>query len=442
MSTKELSRLEVMQKLEDKRMSQKEAAEVLRVSVRHVKRLLKAYRRSGAKGLISKQRGQPSNDRLPEETRQKALELLTRKYTGFRPTLAHEKLVELDSLKVSDESVRQLMIVEGLWQAKKARKVVVHPMRERRACFGELIQMDGSPHDWFEGRAPACTLLVFMVALSATIIDDASGRLTQLLFVESESFFSYCRAAEGYFTRYGKPAAFYRVGLRQRQTWYLPGQPALHRYFGRPDAVRTGDAGTGYPDHLCQHASGQRPRRAGHPDPPGPLAQGTALARHLYPGANSMPLCQALNLGAGEHSGNSFGEKILAAFSFRGTLPALPCLLLDMIGYDAHRPLSRPAGQRKPARPSHPGCAVVRLLPCRRPLVAGRGGAGCAIRPTLAGAHRPRQRRDPEGGFAALWLRGSARQRARLRRRGGSLSPRPPWRVCARNAAVLPRRSS
>ena len=190
-----------MQRLADKRMSQKEAAGVLRVSVRQVKRLLRAYRRSGTKGLVSKRRGRPSNNRLSEETKRKALELLTSKYKGFRPTLAHEKLVELDGLKISDESVRQLMIVEGLWKAKKARKAVVHQMRERRACFGELVQIDGSPHDWFEGRAPDCTLLVF--------IDDATGCLGQLLFVESESFFSYCQAAAGYFTRYGKPVAFY-----------------------------------------------------------------------------------------------------------------------------------------------------------------------------------------------------------------------------------------
>ena len=81
------------------------------------------------------------------------------------------------------------------------KKVTVHQLRERRACFGELIQIDGSPHDWFEGRAEACVLLVF--------IDDATGKLVQLLFVTSESFFSYCQAAEGYFKQYGKPVAFY-----------------------------------------------------------------------------------------------------------------------------------------------------------------------------------------------------------------------------------------
>jgi transposase len=161
MSTKELERLEIMQKLRDKRMSQKQAASRLGLSVRQVKRLWKAYRCWGAQGLVSKRHGRPSNNRLAEETCRKALELLRSKYQGFGPTLACEKLVELEGLKILHESVRRLMIVEGLWKAKKARKAVVHQMRERRACFGELVQIDGSPHDWFEGRAPACSLLVF-----------------------------------------------------------------------------------------------------------------------------------------------------------------------------------------------------------------------------------------------------------------------------------------
>jgi hypothetical protein len=133
--------------------------------------------------------------------KKQALNLLKTKYKGFGPTLAHEKLVEREKLKLSDESVRQLMIAEHLWKPRKAKKVVTHQLRERRACFGELIQIDGSPHDWFEGRAEACVLLVF--------IDDATGKLLQLRFVDSESFFSYCQAAEGYFKHYGKPVAFY-----------------------------------------------------------------------------------------------------------------------------------------------------------------------------------------------------------------------------------------
>jgi transposase len=201
MSQRELSRLDVMKQLEAKRLKQKEAAQMLGLGVRQVKRLLRAYRGSGAVGVVSKHRGHASNHQLDEKVVQKALKLLHSKYRGFGPTLAHEKLVELDGLKISDESVRQLMIGEDLWKPKKARKVVTHPMRERRAGFGELVQIDGSPHDWFEGRAPSCSLLVF--------IDDATGRLGYLQLVESESFFSYAQAAADYFRLHGKPVAFY-----------------------------------------------------------------------------------------------------------------------------------------------------------------------------------------------------------------------------------------
>jgi hypothetical protein len=201
MSAKELNRLEVMQRLSKKQMSQQEAGRILELSTRQIKRLLRAYRAKGAAGLVSKHRGRKGNNRLSEEVKKRALDLLKTKYKGFGPTLAHEKLVEREKLKLSDESVRKLMITEKLWKPRKAKQVVIHQLRERRACFGELIQIDGSPHDWFEGRAPACVLLVF--------IDDATGKLVQLLFVEQESFFSYCQAAEGYFKQHGKPVAFY-----------------------------------------------------------------------------------------------------------------------------------------------------------------------------------------------------------------------------------------
>jgi transposase len=133
MSTKELSRLEVMQRLSEKRLSQKEAGVILHLSTRQIKRLLKAYRRQGAVGLISKHRGRKGNHRLAEEVKKRALNLLKTKYKGFGPTLAHEKLVEKDKLKLSDESVRKLMIEEDLWKPRKAKKVVVHQLRERRA---------------------------------------------------------------------------------------------------------------------------------------------------------------------------------------------------------------------------------------------------------------------------------------------------------------------
>lgn len=186
MSQKEISRLEVMQKLDEKRLSQKEAGRILDLGVRQIKRVLKAYRQNGAAGLISKRRGSPGNNRLPAEVKKQALDLLKSKYQGFGPTLAHEKLTETENVKVSVESVRQWMIMERLWKPRKVKRAVAHPLRERRVCFGELVQIDGSPHDWFEGRAPECVLLVF--------IDDATGKIVQLRFVENESFFSYCAA--------------------------------------------------------------------------------------------------------------------------------------------------------------------------------------------------------------------------------------------------------
>ena len=201
MSSKEISRLEVMQKLAEKRLLQKEAGVILSLSTRQVKRLLNQYRQQGAAGLVSKQRGRKSNHHLTVAVQKKVLDLLKSKYQGFGPTLAHEKLVEKDKLKISDESVRKIMIAEGLWKSRKLKKIVTHQLRERRACLGELVQIDGSPHDWFEGRAEICSLLVF--------IDDATGKLLQLEFADSESFFSYSQAAECYFRRYGKPTAFY-----------------------------------------------------------------------------------------------------------------------------------------------------------------------------------------------------------------------------------------
>lgn len=201
MSKKELSRLEIMQRLEHRKLKQKEAAHILGISVRQVKRLYRAYREKGAEGLVSQKRGRSGNHQLGSEKKKQVIEMLYRRYRDFGPTLASEKLNEVHGLRISRESVRQIMIAEGLWKPKRAKRPVVHQMRERRACFGELVQIDGSPHHWFEERGPACNLLVF--------IDDATGRLGELHFTEQESFYSYGEAARRYFARHGKPVAFY-----------------------------------------------------------------------------------------------------------------------------------------------------------------------------------------------------------------------------------------
>jgi hypothetical protein len=121
---------------------------------------------------VSGHRGRRSNNRLPAEVRDRIADLLRDKYPDFGPTLAAEKLMELDGLTVSRESVRRLQIALKLWKPKRRRARRVFQPRERRPRFGELIQIDGSPHDWFEGRWPRCTLIVF--------IDDATGRPDRL----------------------------------------------------------------------------------------------------------------------------------------------------------------------------------------------------------------------------------------------------------------------
>lgn len=201
MSKKEVTRLEVMQRIEAKRLKQKKAAEMLRVSERHIRRLLRAYRQLGTEGLVSKRRGKPSNNQLKRALKQQAIDLIYSQYPDFGPTLAHEKLTEKHGLDLSRETVRKLMIKEGLWKPKKVKKLVVHQMRERRACLGELVQIDGSPHAWFEERGEKCNLLVF--------IDDATGRLMELYFTPGETTFSYFAATEQYISRYGIPVAFY-----------------------------------------------------------------------------------------------------------------------------------------------------------------------------------------------------------------------------------------
>ena len=200
MSTKELSRLEVMQRLKDKRLIQKEAAKLLGLSIRQIKRLWQKYQKQDAKGLISKRRGKPSNNRIEAGVSQKALDLIKKKYADFGPTLAHEKLMEIHKVQLSRESVRKLMIAEGLWKPRRAKKSAVHQMRERRACLASWSRSMGQIMRGSKNAESVCTLLVF--------IDDATGKLLELLFVPDETFFAYCEASRHYFERYGKPAGF------------------------------------------------------------------------------------------------------------------------------------------------------------------------------------------------------------------------------------------
>ena len=200
MSAKEWDRAKVMARLAERRLSQQAAAKMLAISVRQVRRLQRAYEAQGAAALASKRRGRPSNRRLSSGLRERVVALVRQHYSDFGPTLAHEKLVELHGIALSVETLRKWMSAAGLWLLRKERHSIRQP-RLRRACVGELIQIDGSDHEWFEGRAPRCVLLVF--------VDDATGRLMELRFCASESTFEYWASVRRYLERHGRPVAFY-----------------------------------------------------------------------------------------------------------------------------------------------------------------------------------------------------------------------------------------
>ena len=201
MSDGELSRLEVLRDLDQRRLTATAAAQLLGLERRQVFRLLRTYRAEGPAGLVSKRRDRASNRRRPEALRAEVLAIIHGRYWDFGPTLAAEKLGELHGIVIGRETLRQWMIADGLWLDRKQRPKRVHQPRSRRECVGELVQIDGCEHWWFEDRGPQCTLLVF--------VDDATGRLMHLQFVESESTFSYFHATRAYLETWGKPVAFY-----------------------------------------------------------------------------------------------------------------------------------------------------------------------------------------------------------------------------------------
>ena len=171
MSQQELKRVEVIALRRSGQISQGEAARRLGVTVRQVRRLEARVALHGAAGLRSGRRGRPSNHRLAAATASEVGRLIRVHYRDFGPTLAAEYLQERHGIALSKETVRQIMIVAKLWRPHRGAKAAIYALRERRPRFGELIQIDGSAHAWFEDRGPRCCLLVF--------IDDATSRLTR-----------------------------------------------------------------------------------------------------------------------------------------------------------------------------------------------------------------------------------------------------------------------
>jgi transposase len=200
MSGKEVRRLEVLRRVADGVITQRQAAEKLGLCDRQVRRLLRRYERQGAAGLVSRKRGKPSNRRIHQAVKDAILWEVKARYADFGPTLAAEYLAG-DGYKVSKETLRRWMTEAGLWQPVSGRRGRVHPPRPRRARQGELIRIDGSLHAWFEDRRERCALIAF--------IDDATSRVMLARFVPVESTQAYLALLEEYVSLDERPVAVY-----------------------------------------------------------------------------------------------------------------------------------------------------------------------------------------------------------------------------------------
>ena len=201
MSTTELTRLQAMHGLESRTVTQQQVALQLGLSVRQVKRLWRRFRLEAEAGLISRRRGKPSNRRTDPVLMERALELVRTLYPDFGPTLAAEKLDELHGIRIDHETLRRALVACGLRKLKRRKRLRVHPSRDRRPCRGELAQIDGSHHPWFENRAPGCTLYVD--------VDDATSQLLALHFGVGETTAGYFELARQHILNHGVPLAFY-----------------------------------------------------------------------------------------------------------------------------------------------------------------------------------------------------------------------------------------
>ena len=201
MSNKEVEQITVYQQLETGILRQKDAATMLGISTRQVRNKLKSYRNKGAAALVSKKRGKRSNHAYADAIKNNVIDIIRTKYKDFGPTLACEYLLARHQLKYSKETIRSWMIAAGLWKLKKEKHKAVHQPRLRRACFGELVQIDGSPHAWFEDRGEYCCLITF--------IDDATSKIVLARFFPAETTFAYMSMMGEYIKKYGKPAELY-----------------------------------------------------------------------------------------------------------------------------------------------------------------------------------------------------------------------------------------
>jgi transposase InsO family protein len=200
MSNKELERYRILSEIRNKQINQIKGAELLNLSTRQIRNLMYKFKRTGPKGMISKKRGKPSNRAFRPEYKQLILKIIEENYEDFGPTLIAEKLKENHQIIISPETIRSWRTANKTWIPKQ-RKKNRHPLRNRKECFGELIQIDGSHHDWLEGRGPPCVLIVF--------VDDATSRIMSLYFSNGETLEAYFAALEIHLRKYGRPRGIY-----------------------------------------------------------------------------------------------------------------------------------------------------------------------------------------------------------------------------------------
>ena len=211
---KELKQLHVIHKVLEGSWTQRRAAEVVSLSERQIRRMVKRIGAEGDKGIQHRSRGKESNRKLPETLVARVVQLYQEKYQGFGPTLMSEKLLELEGIEISKETVRTWLIEAGQWQ--KGRKVRTYRQwRERKDCLGEMLQMDGSHHDWFEGRRPKCVLMAY--------IDDATNKVYGR-FYEYEGTIPAMESFKRYVRKHGIPMSLY---MDKHTTYKSTAEPSI-----------------------------------------------------------------------------------------------------------------------------------------------------------------------------------------------------------------------
>lgn len=230
MSRRELDRLMILEGVVKREVTQVRAAEVLGLSERQIRRMVDRIRKEGPEGIAHRSRGKRSMRKLSDEMAADIIDTVRRRYWDFGPTLAAEKLRECEGLEVSREKLRQLMLEAGLWKRERRSKKI-HVWRERKAHCGQMVQMDGSPHDWLEGRGPEMVLMGY--------IDDASSRFFGR-FYEYEGVYPAMDSLERYIRRYGRPMSLY---MDKHSTYKTTRQPSLDELLrGQSAATQLGRA--------------------------------------------------------------------------------------------------------------------------------------------------------------------------------------------------------